>query len=180
MSAQSRQLAGSENRAKHTIFGHGPFVMRTLRRFGVHAADVEDAAQRVFLTVANRLGDITVGAERSFLYCVAKREAGHVRRSYRRRRETPEEILEEATPESLQQDALVARKRAHATAYMVFAVLDEDCRRVFTLCELEGWTATEAARELGVPLGTVKTRLRRARATLSAHAAPMLASGVEH
>src|SRR4051812_1852950 len=108
MSAQSRQLAGSENRAKHTIFGHGPFVMRTLRRFGVHAADVEDAAQRVFLTVANRLGDITVGAERSFLYCVAKREAGHVRRSYRRRRETPEEILEEATPESLQQDALVA------------------------------------------------------------------------
>src|SRR5207249_4669716 len=30
------------------------------------------------------------------------------------------------------------------------AVLDEDCRRVFTLCELEGRTTTEVARELGI------------------------------
>ena len=149
------------------LFGQGAFVVRTLRRFGVHVNDVEDAAQRVFLTAASRLGDITVGAERSFLYGVARREAGHVRRSYRRRRETPEEILEEATPASLQQDALVAKKRAHAAACRVLAGLDEDCRRIFISCELEGRTTTEVARELRLPVGTVKTRLRRARAILS-------------
>jgi RNA polymerase sigma-70 factor (ECF subfamily) len=162
------------------IFGQGAFVVRTLRRLGVHANDVEDAAQRVFLTAANRLRDITVGAERSFLYGVARREAGHVRRSYRRRRETPEELLEEAAPESLQQDALVAQKRAHAAACRLLAVLDGDCHRVFTSCELEGRTTTEVARELGLPLGTIKTRLRRARAVLSDQSGRMLDPGVEH
>src|SRR4051812_16425864 len=100
MNAQSLRLPESKNRPQRchstAIFGQSAFVLRTLRRFGVRADDVEDAAQRVFLTAANRIEDITVGAERAFLYGVAIREAGHVRRSYRRRRETPEDIYEEA------------------------------------------------------------------------------------
>ena len=42
-------------------------VWRSLRRFGVPEADVDDAAQHAFMTLAARLAEITPGAERSFL-----------------------------------------------------------------------------------------------------------------
>jgi RNA polymerase sigma-70 factor (ECF subfamily) len=175
----SDDALGPEGRASSQIFRQASFVAGTLRRFGVRACDVDDAAQRVFLTAANRIADIAVGSERAFLYTVALREAGHVRRSYRRSRETLEDLHEEPAPASLQQDELVARKRAHALARAVLHVLDEDCRRAFTLCELEGRTTSEVARELGAPLGTIKTRLRRARSTLAtlnvSHAARLAA-----
>jgi RNA polymerase sigma-70 factor (ECF subfamily) len=160
------------------IFEHAAFVSRTLRRFGVRGSDVDDAAQRVFLVAVNRMADIAVGSERAFLYRVALREAGHVRRSYRRSREQPEEFYEEPAPESLQQDELVARKRAHAAATTLLELLDADFRRVFTLCALEGRTVSEVARELGAAQGTIKTRLRRARAILAGGGVRIAAQGL--
>jgi hypothetical protein len=46
------------------------------------------------------------------------------------------------------------------------ARLPEEYRTAFILCHLEGKTNEEAARELGCPVGTVQSRLSRARARL--------------
>lgn len=46
-------------------------------------------------------------------------------------------------------------------------------REVFVLCDVEGSTDEEAAWVLGVPVGTAKSRLRRARAHFAASAAAL-------
>ena len=49
------------------------FIWRLLRRFGVPQSHAEDAAQQVFLIVAERLQDIAPGRERSFAFGTALR-----------------------------------------------------------------------------------------------------------
>ena len=55
-------------------------VWRLLRRLGLPADAADDAAQEVFLVAARRLGEITPGSERSFLYGAALRIAQTARR----------------------------------------------------------------------------------------------------
>ena len=59
------------------------FVARTLRRAGVRQPELDDAIQRTFITVAGRLADVHLGAERSFLFHVAIHVAAHARRIWR-------------------------------------------------------------------------------------------------
>ena len=46
------------------------------------------------------------------------------------------------------------------------AELPKETRRVVTLCDLEGLTYEAAAAQLGIPLGTVRSRLSRGRQVL--------------
>jgi RNA polymerase sigma-70 factor (ECF subfamily) len=57
------------------------------------------------------------------------------------------------------------------------ALLSPTLRRTFQLRIVEGLSILETARILGVPHGTVKAQLARARAKLSRHMRPVLASG---
>lgn len=57
----------------------------------------------------------------------------------------------------------------------VLATLTDERREVFVLYELEGLTGAEIAEHLGVPAGTVASRLRRARADFEAAVARSLA-----
>jgi RNA polymerase sigma-70 factor, ECF subfamily len=57
------------------------------------------------------------------------------------------------------------------------ALLSPTLRRTFQLRVVEGLSILETARILGVPHGTVKAQLARARAKLSRHMRPVLASG---
>ena len=146
------------------------FVWRSLRRLGMHPGDVEDAAQEVFLSVSKRFTDIVPGCEKGFLYRTAVNHARHAHRVRFRRREVQfdgahEELLTAPAP-----DELVDKERARALLFRLLDVLDFDERTVFVLYELEELTMAEAAEFLEVPLGTVASRLRRARAKLEAAA----------
>ena len=57
------------------------------------------------------------------------------------------------------------------------ALLSPTLRRTFQLRVVEGLSILETARILGVPHGTVKAQLARARAKLSRHMRPVLAPG---
>lgn len=71
--------------------GNYPFLWRSLRRLGLQAADVDDAAQQVLSVFARRLGDIEVGAERAFLFQTAVRVASDARRAQARTKARPDE-----------------------------------------------------------------------------------------
>ena len=71
------------------------FVGRTLRKAGVPPSELDDEVQRTFITVARRIDDVDLGAERSFLYQVAVNLASHSRRKLARRRE----VLDDHLPE---------------------------------------------------------------------------------
>src|SRR5690606_11420711 len=66
---------------------HFSLVWRSLRRFGVEEDAVDDAAQHVFLTLAERLPDVVPERERAFLIGLCVRVAANTRR---RRTRSPE------------------------------------------------------------------------------------------
>jgi RNA polymerase sigma-70 factor (ECF subfamily) len=148
---------------RNLVTEHLDFVWRSLRRFGVPAADVDDATQQVFLIANDKLSRINPGSERSFLVGVATRVASHVRRSYHRR-EAAELRLSvnphEATPNP---EELTQRLEARALLDRVLDAMPEELRAVFVLFELEELSIDQTASLLILPRGTVATRLRRAR-----------------
>lgn len=148
-------------RLERLIRGDYRFIWRLLRRFGVPEVQAEDAAQQVFLIVAERLDDIEPGRERAFAFGTAIRVAQGLRR--RLGRELPQETLDERAASHASPDDLVEQKRARELLDRVLETMPFDCRTVFVLFELEAMTSPEIAALIEVPLGTVASRLRRAR-----------------
>src|SRR5262249_32833044 len=139
------------------------FVGRCLRNLGVPSADVEDAIQAVFLAAASKHDRIAAGAERAFLFSAALNIASKVRRTYGRRREVfQEELLDRPDP-APSPEAAALRSDAGAAVDRALGAMEEDLRAVFVLFEIEELSSPEIAETLGIPVGTVASRLRRAR-----------------
>jgi RNA polymerase sigma-70 factor (ECF subfamily) len=146
------------------LWRHAAAVLGLCRRVLGDAHEAEDAAQAAFLALARRAGSIgrrqAVG---SWLYTVAYRAALRAR-AVRSRRGA-------LAPCDL--GALPARPAEDPSWRDLRPVLDEEVGRLpekyraaFVLCHVEGRTNEEAARELGCPVGTVLSRLARARQRL--------------
>ena len=126
--------------------------------------DVDDGAQRVFLTASRKLGAIRPGAERSFLFQTALRVAADSRRTHRRRREVAESAGDEQTAERAPgAEELLDLYRARKHLDRILDEMELDLRAVFVLFELDQLTMAEIAELLDLPAGTVASRLRRAR-----------------
>jgi RNA polymerase sigma factor (sigma-70 family) len=144
---------------------HGPMVWGVCRRVLRDHHDAEDAFQATFLVLARKASSV-LPRERlgNWLYGVAFQTAMNARamRAKRRARETqvpdmPEPMLE---PDDLR-DALAESLDRELSR------LPEKYRIPLVLCELEGQTHREAAEQLGWPIGTVSSRLSRAKAMLA-------------
>jgi RNA polymerase sigma-70 factor (ECF subfamily) len=142
---------------------HADFVWRSLRRLGVPASLTDDATQRVFLAAAAKLDRLRPGCERAFLFGTLSRVAANVRRSRQRSREVAWEATQEPADPDPQPDELVANRQARALLDEALDALPDELRAVFVLSELEELTAPEVAELTGLPVGTVASRLRRAR-----------------
>ncbi|WP_438014411.1 sigma-70 family RNA polymerase sigma factor [Sorangium sp. So ce315] len=144
------------------VDAHLDFIGRVLRNAGTPAAEIDDAVQRTFIAAAQRLDDVRPGAEKSFLLQTALNVAAHARRSAARRREVPAaeppEVVDAATPEQL-----TNQKRARQMLDQVLDQMEPDLRTVFVLYEFEEMSMVEIAGVIGIPQGTVASRLRRAR-----------------
>ncbi len=152
-----------ETRLRVLVDRHIDFVARVLRNLGVPDADVDDAVQRTFIAVSNRLNDIRAGAEKAFLFRTAANVAAHGRRSLARRREVSEEHAPEQHELVETPEALTDQHRARKLLDQALDELASDLREVFVLFEIEELTTSEIAQALSIPQGTVASRLRRAR-----------------
>jgi RNA polymerase sigma-70 factor (ECF subfamily) len=157
-----RRTAENASRLRTAMTGQFAFLVRSLRRFGYDIADAEDAVQDAFLVFARRLGDVEVGRERGFLFRVALKIAStHRRGLYREwRRCSAAGTQAEALPTPLE---VSERNAARERLDQVLSALDLDLRTVLVLYELEEMPTAEIADLLGLPIGTVASRLRRAR-----------------
>jgi len=147
------------------------FVWRLLRRVGVAEADADDAAQQVFIAAAGRLGDIRAGSERAFLFSTALHIGARVRRSRTRQREDFGGELEAHTDPAPTPDELLDRRRARELLDTMLEEMPLELRVVFVLYEIEQLTSVEIADVVGIPTGTVASRLRRAREDFAARIA---------
>ncbi len=147
---------------------HYDFVWRTLRRMGVGERDVMDSAQKVFMVAHRRLESFDGRSSlKTWLGGIALRVASDYRRSASARREV---LVAEAPPESSSEADQLRRLEAQerlAVLDAVLAALPIEQRTVFVLFELEQVSGEEIAELLGVPEGTVRSRLRLARRAFS-------------
>lgn len=160
---------------------HFDLVWRTVRRLGVPTDGIDDAAQEVFVVASRRLDSIEAGKEKAFLYGTAVRVAAGARRAQERRRRSPVPLDELDTVDTTPPvDDLVDQKRARELLDQLVLRLADDTRPVFVLYELEGLTMEEIAACLGLPLGTVASRLRRGREAFNAAIARIEAARKEN
>lgn len=142
---------------------HGPMVLRVCRAALRNEHDAEDAFQASFLVLARRGGTLWVRESLGpWLHRVASRVAARVRARAaqrviheRRVARSKNESRESREPEDIGQ-VLHAEIERLSARY----------RSPVILCDLEGRSHEEAAAEIGCPVGTIKSRLARAREKL--------------
>lgn len=138
-------------------------VWRMLRRLGVPSAHTDDAVQEVFLVVHQKLAVIAEASEKHYLFSTALRIAANQRRSRARRLVIAGEAVDAAYDDLPSADQLLEQKRRRELLDGALDSLGESQRDVFVLFELEGLSVPEIAELYDVPVGTVASRLRRAR-----------------
>lgn len=145
---------------------HVDYVWRIARSLGIPAHAAEDVTQEVFLRVHDRLHTFQVGGSmRAWLFGITRNLVLHDRRSFARR-ERHLAALPGPTTSPREPDATVKVQQAAELMQSFLDELDLDKRLVFQMTEIEEMTADEIAEALAIPLGTVYSRLRAARARL--------------
>jgi RNA polymerase sigma-70 factor (ECF subfamily) len=158
------------DRLRGLVDAHFDFIWRSLRRFGLAAADADDATQRVFVVASRKLAHIVAGKERAFLLGTAYRVLREIRRHAARHPESPADAMD--TPDlAPTPEEFADQLRARALLDRVLDEIPTEARTVFVLFELEEMSAPEIATILELPLGTVASRLRRGRELFRAAAA---------
>jgi RNA polymerase sigma factor (sigma-70 family) len=143
---------------------HGPMVWRLCLRVLGHVQDAEDCFQAAFLVLACKAASVvkreSVG---SFLYGVAYRTALDAKAINARRRSREKQVEEMPHPEVTPGELTDWRPWLDRE----LSRLPEKYRTAVILCDLEGRTRKEAARQLRVPEGTLSSRLAMARRLLA-------------
>jgi RNA polymerase sigma factor (sigma-70 family) len=145
---------------------HGPMVLAVCRRVLGHAQDAEDSFQATFLVLARRAAAVARRpAVGGWLCTVAYHASLAARASALRRRARERQVEDMPHPTVAPRDD---RRELLEMLDRELARLPEKYRLPVVLCELEGRSRKEAARQLGLPEGTLSSRLATARKTLAA------------
>ncbi|HEX4613947.1 MAG TPA: sigma-70 family RNA polymerase sigma factor, partial [Urbifossiella sp.] len=147
------------------VWRHGAMVWAASRRvLGADVAAAEDASQAAFAALARYAARVRSGAAVGpWLHRVAVRAALRLRAAGRGHGEFPTEHPADPHPDP---SRLAADREARGLIDAAVNALPDRLRMAFVLCELEGHSNAAAAAVLGCPVGTVESRLTRARRQL--------------
>jgi len=157
-----RIASGDAAAVRECMDRFGPLVWSLARRMSRTQADAEDATQEIFLDIWRSAGryDASLGSDKIFIATIARRRL--IDRLRKRSAEPPmdpPEVLETvawAEPGNLPESSTEAGQAARA-----LAELKPEQRQVLELGLMHGLTQSEIAARLGMPLGTVKSLMRR-------------------
>jgi RNA polymerase sigma-70 factor (ECF subfamily) len=156
--AASPRREGERARLERMFVAHHAMVWRTMRRRGLSPDTAADVTQQTFVVAAERLADIAPDSERAFLLGTALRVSQSLGRKTMRWQ------LEEDMDQRVAEAGNLGDARAAVQLCdLALAKVDPDLAEVFVMFELEGLSSPEIAAALEIPLGTVASRLRRAR-----------------
>ncbi len=144
---------------------HGPMVLGVCRRVLHNAHDAEDAFQATFLVLVRKAAALLPReALGNWLYGVAYHTALKARAATVRRRAKEAQVRPMARLETLAEDPC---RDWQPLLDHELSRLPDKYREAVVLCELEGKTRREAARQLGIPEGTLSGRLTTAHRRLA-------------
>lgn len=155
---------GDAAAVKACLDRYGALVWSLARRMCRSGTDAEDAVQEIFVSVWKNAGrfDATKGSEVTFIATIARRRLiDRMRQAGRRPNETNIEAGggravsadEVGAPAELREEVGIANR--------AMAELSEDQRRVLQMSIGHGLSHEKIAEATGIPLGTVKTHIRR-------------------
>ncbi|HVN99474.1 MAG TPA: sigma-70 family RNA polymerase sigma factor [Steroidobacteraceae bacterium] len=140
----------------------GPLVWSLAQRFSPTHADAEDAVQEIFMDVwkAGARFDPQRGSERAFVATIARRRLiDRSRRAAAQPQLASSDELETIAGAAAGIGGETSSEAEHVA--QAFAQLPAEQQRVIELSVLHGLSHSEIARHTGLPLGSVKTHLRR-------------------
>jgi RNA polymerase sigma-70 factor (ECF subfamily) len=174
----SRCRRGDPEAFARLVALHEGMVFNLAARLLGDGEEAREVAQNVFLHVYRKLGQFEGRSTlRTWIYRITVNQCHNRRRWWKRRRKEKEESLDELAvgpeairladerPESNPYDQTRLRERAHRLQRALLK-LSFDHRVVLVLREIEGQSCEGIAEALGVAVGTVKSRLSRAREAL--------------
>jgi RNA polymerase sigma-70 factor, ECF subfamily len=174
----ARCATGDEVACTELVAEHQRMVFHlALHLLGDHD-EALDLSQEVFLNVFRTIGRFRgQSALRTWIYRIVINQARNRQRWWRRRHRSEQVSLEErletrgelpAASELAEPDRMFGRKELATRIWDALGRLPFDQRTVMVLREIDGLSYDEIAFSLGVAVGTVKSRLTRAREALRA------------
>ncbi|ESQ76370.1 RNA polymerase sigma factor [Asticcacaulis sp. AC402] len=158
-----RACSGSDEAFSRLVSDSQQAVRAFVRRLAVTADDADDLTQEAFVTAWSRIDRLREGISfRTFVCGIAYRKALNDRRRFNRQvtRETQWHALTPQTASSTVDSRL--------SVQAALAQLPLDQRATVSLCLAGDYSHSEAAEILGLPLGTVKSHIAKAREKLTA------------
>lgn len=144
----------------------GGIVWSIVRRYLKNQTEAEDLVQEIFIEIWKKAASFNpaVASETTFVGLIARRRAiDYLRRQGRRPEFEPLSAAESIPLPALEKSSVLCDPE---TVKSSLASFPADTRQLFNLFFEEGCTHPEIAARTGLPLGTVKTRLRRGLITL--------------
>lgn len=162
-------------------------VINLVKRYVRDTAEAEDIAQEAFIKAYRALPDfrgdsafytwlyrIAINTAKNFLVAAGRRPpVSDMDINGEEHVDGREELSEIATPESLME-----RDQLEYAIEKAVDELPEDLRTALTLCELEGMSYEEIAQVMETPIGTVRSRIFRARQAVEEQLQPFLQNGI--
>jgi len=164
-------------------------IMRLLSRMIRDPSEIEDVAQEAFIKAYRALPQFRgESAFYTWLYRIAINTARNWLASSGRRPSAPTALENEdgetfneadnlsdiSTPESM-----VASREIAETVNAAIEALPEELRTAIVLREIEGMSYEDIAQSMGCPIGTVRSRIFRAREAVAARLRPMLGNDAD-
>ena len=141
-----------------------PVVLAWCKRLGGPSVDPHDATQDILIVVMDRVEQVySADRFRPWLFGVTRRVLARHRRQAWVKRWVGDLFWDPADTETRSPDRHLEMSETAQRVHKALDSLTVDHREVIVLCDLEHRTDEEVSELLLVPVGTVKSRLRRAR-----------------
>jgi RNA polymerase sigma-70 factor (ECF subfamily) len=165
-----RARAGDEHAFGQLVRKYQHRALTIARALGVDPADAEDVAQDAFLRAYRGLPRFRGASTfRTWLVQVVTNTARTARRQRATRRETSADEGETSIVDTVADPGNLERATiARDQVSRALATLPDDLREAIVLRDVEGLEYREIAEALGIPIGTVESRIFRGRARLRA------------
>ncbi len=167
-----RARRGDRAAFQQLVRPHLDSVRRFAFSFAGNWADADDLAQEVLLKAYRSIGGFEGRSSLStWLYTLARSVFIDSRRGRQGTARAREQELGEqvgAAEDAESQEELTAHKQEVERLWRAVRALEPEFRIPVVLCDIEGMSYEQVATVEGVPIGTVRSRLSRARAKLAA------------
>ena len=143
---------------------HGRFLYTVAYRLTGDHDDAQDLVQEVLVRVQRGLATYQPGALHAWLARITTNVfLDDIRRKARRPTSTLPDEPDLVLPPSPGADEVLSTERLSGDVQQALDTLSEDFRTAIVLCDVVGLSYDEIAEVLGVPVGTVRSRIHRAR-----------------